>query len=356
MPETSSRFGLSAAMTTPFRPDGAIDFGRFARHARWCLDNGCSSVTAFGTTGEGASIDIAGRQQALDALAGAGIDGKDVVVCAAAASVEETVAQGRMAAGFGSRSLLLPPPFYFKGISDEGLFFWFSQVLEKLGAAAGGVILYNIPSVTAVALSVELVGRLRHAFPGVVTGVKDSSGDWGYTQKLLAAHKDLAILIGDERYLAEGVRLGGEGAISGLANVCPQFLLPLAQDGRGDERINSLVDEVLRYPVVPAVKALVAHRSGDRTWRNVRAPLMATGETEASRLSSVFDRLFATRADRLEPGLLLVDPQSLAQASGACRSNLPCTGGRLPVAEAQASTSIHAPSPHSTTKPRCEWH
>jgi 4-hydroxy-tetrahydrodipicolinate synthase len=297
MLERPGRFGLSAAMSTPFRPDGAIDLARFARHARWCLENGCASVTAFGTTGEGASIDSSGREQVLGALASAGIEGGDVVVCVAAASVDEALAQARMAADFGSRNLLLPPPFYFKGVSDDGLFLWFSQVLEKLGAAAGGVILYNIPAVTQVALSVELIARLKRAFPGIITGVKDYSADWAYTQKLLAAHKDLAILIGDERYLAEGVRRGGEGAISGLANVCPQVLLPLAQDGRGDARINSLVDEVLRYSVVPAVKALVAHRSGDRTWLNVRAPLVALDEIEASRLGSVLDHLFEVHTD-----------------------------------------------------------
>ena len=293
---TFDRFGLSAALTTPFRPDGSVDLARLAEHARWCLANGCDSVTAFGTTGEGASIGISGREQVLGALGGAGIDGQDVVVCVAASSVHEALLQARMAAEFGSRDLLLPPPFYFKGVNDEGLFAWFTQILEKLGASGPSVILYNIPSVTQVGLSVELIGRLKRAFPGVVTGVKDSSGDWGYTQKLLAAHKDLAILIGDERYLAEGVRLGGQGAISGLANVCPQALLPLARDGRGDERINSLVDEVLKFPVIPAVKALVAHRSADSNWLHVRAPLTALRDIDVLRLSSAYDRLFEAKA------------------------------------------------------------
>ena len=93
---------------------------------------------------------------------------------------------------------------------------------RKLGGSARDIILYNIPSVTQVALSVDLIGRIKEGFPGVVTGVKDSSGDWAYTQRLLAAHKDLAILIGDERYLAEGVALGGQGAISGLPMSVPR--------------------------------------------------------------------------------------------------------------------------------------
>lgn len=292
----SDRFGLSAAMATPFRPTGAIDHALCASHAQWCLANGCTSITVFGTTGEGASIGTSGREQILGALAGAGVTGRDMVVCVTASSVHELLVQARMAADFSARNILLPPPFYFKGVSDDGLYAWFSQVLEKLGSAARGVILYNIPSVTQVALSVELIGRLKQAFPGVVTGVKDSSGDWAYTQKLLFAHKDLAILIGDERYLAEGVRLGGQGAISGLANVCPQALLPLVRDGQDDSRINDLVDEVLRNPVTPAVKALVAHRTGNRAWLNVRAPLVTMAEGDAARLSLAYDRLFEAQA------------------------------------------------------------
>jgi len=289
---TANGFGLSAAMTTPFHPNGAPDLPRMAGHARWCLANGCASVTVFGTTGEGASIGESGREQILGALAAAGIEGKDVVYCIVASSVHEALAQGRMASDFGCRGLLLTPPFYFKGVSDEGLFSWFASVLGKLGSSARGVILYNIPSVTQIALSIDLIGRLKKECPGVITGLKDSSGDWDYTQRLLASHGDLAILIGDERYLAEGVRRGGQGAISGLANVCPGALLPLAGSGQGDERINRLVDEVLKHPVTPAVKALVAHRTGDAAWLNVRAPFVRLSAADAQRLGSLYDDLF----------------------------------------------------------------
>lgn len=289
----TDRFGLSAALTTPFAADGGLDLPRLAEHARWCLANGCGSVTAFGTTGEGTSVALDERLQALGALAAAGLSGADVVCCIAATSVRDAREHGQLAADFGCRGLLLTPPYYFKGVSDEGLFAWFAAVLDGLGTAARGVVLYNIPSVSQVPLSVELVGRLKEAYPGVVTGVKDSSGDWAYTQRLLEAHSDLAILIGDERYLAEGVRRGGQGAISGLANVFPGALLPLARDGQGDERINRIVDEVLKYPVTPAVKALVAHRAGDRAWRNVRTPLVPTPDAHAQALCAAYDSLFA---------------------------------------------------------------
>jgi 4-hydroxy-tetrahydrodipicolinate synthase len=290
------RFGLSAALTTPFGPDGSIDLPRLVRHARWCLDNGCASITVFGTTGEGASVGMADREQVLLELSSAGIPAGAVVVCVAASAAQDAVAQAHRALAFGCRGLLLTPAFYFKGIADDGLFAWYGLVLEGLGGAARDVILYNIPSVTQVSLSVDLVARLKHAFPGIVTGVKDSSGDWSYTQQLLAAHSDLSILIGDERYLAEGVRRGGEGAISGIANVCPSVLLPLAVQGQDDERINRLVDAVLRCPVIPAVKALVAHRTGDPAWLAVKPPLVGLTTSEAERLASVYETLFTERA------------------------------------------------------------
>ena len=159
--------------------------------------------------------------------------------------------------------MLLAPPSYFKNVSDDGLFVWFSSVFPEIGASARDVILYNIPSVTAVEISVDLVTRLREAFPNIVAGVKDSSGNWTYTEKLLAKHKDLAILIGDERDLAAGVRLGGQGAISGMANLYADRLLPMINEGREDPAMIEAVNELLKFPVTPAVKALVAHHAGD---------------------------------------------------------------------------------------------
>lgn len=286
------RFGLSAALATPFGPDGSVDLTRMTEHARWCLDQGCTSVTLFGTTGEGPSIGMSEREAILSAFARAGIGGAEVVVCAAASAPREALVQANAAIQFGGRTVLLTPPFYFKNPSEEGLFAWFGDVLDGLGGAACEVILYHIPSVTQVPLSLELVGRLKEAFPRIVAGVKDSAGDWVYTQALLAAHGDLAILIGDERYLAEGVRLGGRGAISGLANLCPRALLPLAVHGQGDERVNRLVDAVLEHPVVPAVKALVAHGRKDPAWRVARPPLVELAAAEAEQLAALYDRLF----------------------------------------------------------------
>jgi 4-hydroxy-tetrahydrodipicolinate synthase len=293
---SDKRFGLSAALTTPFTSQGQIDVARAVAHARWCLDNGCSSVTVFGTTGEGSSIGRIERRELLGAFLANDIAPAQVVVGVMANSLQDAADQARQAIDAGCRGILLAPPSYYKNVTDDGLFAWFSGVLTKLGTSARDFFLYNIPAITAVELSVSLIGRLRAAFPHAVAGVKDSSGDWNYSRSLLEAHRDLAILIGDERCLAAGVRLGAEGAISGMANVCPLRMLPIVYEGRGDPVLDDLVDALLAYPVTPAVKALVAHRTHDNGWLATRAPLVTISDGDARHLAGLLDRMQLTAA------------------------------------------------------------
>lgn len=292
----SGRFGLSVALATPFQDGGMIDAGRLVEQAGWCLAQGCGSITLFGTTGEGASIGLGERDTVFTALARDGIEGNRIVGGIAATSVQDTVKQALLALEHDCRALLLPPPYFFKNVDEDGVFAWYAAVVESLGGRARDILLYNIPQMTAVAMPLSLMGRLMRAFPEVFIGVKDSAGDWAYTEKLLEAHRDRVILVGDERSLAQAVRNGGQGAISGLANICPDALLPLVMEGRADPRIDQLVEAVLGYPVTAAVKALVAHRSGDAGWLTMRAPLTALSRTEMARLGERCDRIFSATA------------------------------------------------------------
>jgi 4-hydroxy-tetrahydrodipicolinate synthase len=292
----SRRFGLSAAASTPFHDDGTINHALLVDHVKWCLANGCSSVTVFGTTGEGASIALAEREQVFGALAAHRIGGDKVVGGVAAATLPDAVAQARAALDFGCRALLLAPPFYFKNVSDDGLFKWFAQLFETLGAAARDVLLYHIPSMTQAGLSVALIGRLREAFPEIIAGVKDSSGDWLNTEALLQQHQDLAILVGDERQLARAVRAGAQGTICGMANICPDAMLPLAEKGQDDPRIKQLVDALEKFPVIPAVKAIIAHRASEKSWLNTRAPLLPLRGAELAALAGHYDAIFEAKA------------------------------------------------------------
>ena len=292
----TGKFGLSAALTTPFAPDGSIDTAGLVAQAKRSLAAGCNSVTLFGTTGEGSSIGASERKDVLTAALSAGIDPGNLVTGVLVDSAQDAADQSREALDIGVRNILLAPPSYFKNVSDDGLFEWFSAVFRQLGSSGRDILVYNIPSVTMVALSVELIGRLRHAFPGVVTGVKDSSGDWPYTQRLLAEHRDLIILIGDERHLAQGVRLGGQGAISGVANFLPKEVRAMAVDGVDDKRIEDLVAELLKYPVIPAVKVLVSHVTGEPIWHSVRPPLVSISAENRTKLAAAFEQLFNSKA------------------------------------------------------------
>ena len=296
MSESRQRFGLSVALATPFRPNGEIDLERLVSHAGRCLELGCDSITLFGTTGEGVSIGHQERLEVLAALAAAGVGAGSIVAgisatASADAKRDVTVAQGR-----GCRAVLLPPPFYFKQVADDGIFDWYRAVFEDLGENARNIILYNIPSLTGVQLSVELIARLRAAFSDIIIGVKDSTGDWSYTERLLAAHRDLAVLIGEERHLAAAVRLGAEGSICGLANLHPAEMRTMAWQGADNVYIDEVVGLVSDFPVVPAIKALMAHRNGEPQWRRVRPPLISIGDRDLAEIGRGFDRLANVRA------------------------------------------------------------
>lgn len=290
----TSRFGLSAALATPFDASGQIAITPMIAQAKSCLAQGCGSVTLFGTTGEGASVGAMERRSVTEAMLAAGILPHQLVAGVLVDAAEDAAEQARQALQSGARNILLAPPSYFKNVGEEGLFGWFSAVFAALGPLARGVLLYNIPSVTMVQLSLGLIGRLRTAFPDVVVGVKDSGGNWSYSEALLAALGDLVILIGDERHLARAVRLGAQGAISGMANFVPAEIRAMAEDGRDDPRVENFVLELLKYPVIPAVKVMVARKTGDERWLAVRPPLEPIALQEQQQLAAAYDSLFAT--------------------------------------------------------------
>ena len=297
MPLRADRFGLSVALATPFAEDRSVDLPRFVAHGLQSLADGCASLTVFGTTGEGASLGLTERQRALGAMVGAGVDpATQLVTGIAASSVEDAIAQGRAGLMLGCPSFLLAPPFYFKDPGDEGLFDWLAAVLTGLGPKASNVILYHIPQVTSVGLSVALIERLKKAFPHQVKGVKDSSGNWENTRGLLEHHRDLHILIGDERLLAQGMNLGASGTICGLANIAPD-LMQRPVNGIEEPRVAAMVELVLPFAVTAAVKALVGHRRNEPVaWSRMRAPLRSLGEAECRKLFAAIDGIRAKRA------------------------------------------------------------
>ena len=267
------KIGTSAAMLTPFQPDGAVDWSRLAAHATRLLGTGMQVVTAFGTTGEGVSIERQERFDLYEKLSAAGVMPGQLVECVYGPAAATAGAHLRRSVASGCAAILLTPPFYIKNVSEEGVFRWFAEVFEAAGPDCRDVILYHIPAVTGVAIDAPLVGRLRDAFPEVIAGVKDSGGNWEHTAALLAEHRDLAILVGHEGHLAAAVRHGASGAISGIANIAPRLVATLV-DGIDAPVIEEVLARVLALPVVPMLKAVLAEQTADAAWRRVRAPLV----------------------------------------------------------------------------------
>jgi len=276
--------GLWCATLTPVGNDGRVDHARFADHVRWLFAQGVQGIAPFGTTGEGQSFSVDERRAGVDALLAAGIAGSRIVSGTGCASLPETIALSKHAVQAGCKACLVLPPFFWKDPSDDGLFAWYAQLIEGVADPRLRVMLYHLPQVSSVPLSVALVARLAAAFPGVIAGIKDSEGNWDNTAALLERAPQITVVIGHEPHLPKLMRAGGAGTICGVANVFPklvQALLGATPSASDETRISTFIDIAFRQPFLAGFKSMVADRTGDAVWRNVRAPLV--GLTEAQR-------------------------------------------------------------------------
>ena len=186
------------------------------------------------------------------------------------------------------------PPFYYKGVSDEGLFHNFCEIIERVGDARLRIYLYNIPPVSQVPITVALIERLLKSYPGIIAGAKDSSGDWGNTRAYLDnfAEHGFDVFPGAETFLLQGLRNGAVGCISATANVNPRAISQLFatwQNGDADaqqQRLNEVRGIFARYPMIPSLKAAIAHHAGDAAWLTVRPPLVELTSKQRSSLVS----------------------------------------------------------------------
>lgn len=278
----SLTFGISPALVTPF-VDGKIDVALLAAHAKDCLSRGCRTATIFGTTGEGPSVAAPERDRVARELIALGFPAEKLVEGVLACSLEEAAYSTSQALRRGAHAVLLAPPFYFRPAPDDAVFSWYAAVFEAVGSELRDIILYHIPGMTGVPLSHSLIARLKERYPRAIRGVKDSACNAEATFALIKAFPDLDILVGDETYLGQACAAGAAGSICGVANILPEAVIALAENGRDDPRIVELVQEIGRHPVVPMVKALVAHVRNDRTWATARPPLPTLDEQSTAR-------------------------------------------------------------------------
>lgn len=271
-------FGISTALLTPFRENGAIDTARLCAHATTVLDQGADGVTLFGTTGEGASIGMDERASGLDALLGSGIPAEKIILGVAANSVSDAARQVADGRSQGIVDFLLLPPFYFKAPTDAGLFDWHMQLFGQTDPSAR-FILYHIPQVSGVGVPVRLVQQLVAAAKDRIRAIKDSSGNWDNAEALLSL-KSVTVLVGDERLLHKAVARGAGGAITGMANLYPERMKRIVETAREDLALSAEVSRIVSVPVVAALKAILATRTNDPGWERIRAPLSPLRDEE----------------------------------------------------------------------------
>ena len=285
--------GVLSPVVTPFKADLSPDAGQFIRQCRWLLSQNVG-LAVFGTNSEANSLSTEEKIELLDRLIAAGVDPARMMPGSGCCALTDSVRLTRHAVKLGCGGVLMLPPFYYKGVSDDGLFRSFAEVIERVGDSALRVYLYHIPPVSNVPITLTLIERLLKSYPGVIAGAKDSSGDWNNTKAMLDrfAPAGFDVFPGAETFLLAGMRHGGAGCISATANVNPAAIARLYDSWRAadadaqQKRLDEIRSTFAKYPMIPALKAAVAHWSGLPEWATVRPPLVALTPEQASALVS----------------------------------------------------------------------
>ena len=273
--------GVWSPVLVPLLPDLSIDSERFFAHAHWLLAQGCHGLALFGTTSEANSFSVSERKALVERVIEGGIPPERLMVGTGCCALTDSVELTRHALDAGCRRVLMLPPFYYKGMSDEGLFRSFAEVIERVGDPALEVFLYHFPRLSGVPVTEGLIALLDGEFPEVIAGVKDSSGDWSNTRMMLDRFPHLAIFPGSEIFLLDGLRTGGAGCITATSNVNAagaRAIFDAWDDGDDtadamQEAATSVRRAIDRHPGIPAQKYLIAHYRNDPAWRAVRPPM-----------------------------------------------------------------------------------
>ena len=295
--------GVLVPILTPFNDDMTVATDLYVAHAKRLLEEGCAGLVPFGTTGEALSVGIDERIAAISALVDSGIDPALMIPGTGLSNVADTSRLSRACLDMGCSGVMTLPPFYYKGVSEEGLYRHFVQLIEAIGEDAR-IFLYHIPPIAIVGIPVTLAARLHAEYPEQIVGIKDSSGEWDNTRALLAID-GLVVYPGSELPLVEALELGAPGCISATANLNGGAIAKLihAHFEGNSARVRELHGEVKRfrlllqdYAPIPAQKRLLALLSGDERWANVRPPFTSMPEDGGRDLLQTIQQDFGFRA------------------------------------------------------------
>lgn len=287
----SSFSAVLSPVLTPFNADGSPNAKKLLRQCQWLQSHGVGQAV-FGTNSEANSMSARQKIMVLEELIDGGLNPNNVMPGTGACSVDDAVMMTRAAVNADCAGVLMLPPFYYKDVSDDGLFAFYADVIEKISDAKLKIYVYNIPPVTKIGLSLSLLERLVKAYPNTVIGMKDSSGDWPYTESVIKAlsGSGFRVYAGSEVFLLRTLRAGGVGCISATANVNPKAIAQLAvrwQEAGADvlqESLSAVRAIFAQFPMIPGMKAAIAHYSGDPNWLRVRPPLLSLSAEQQNKL------------------------------------------------------------------------
>ncbi|SFP22497.1 dihydrodipicolinate synthase family protein [Variovorax sp. 770b2] len=288
--------GVLSPVLTPFDADLSPSVPRFVGHCRWLLDQGVG-LSVFGTNSEANSLTVQEKRGLLDALLEAGVSPDRLMPGTGTCAPGDTIELTRHAVAAGCAGVLMLPPFFYKGVSDEGLFRSFARVIDAVADERLRIYLYHIPPVSQVGLSLALIERLLKAYPRTVAGIKDSSGDWNHTAALLREFQPQGfdVFAGTETVLLPTLRGGGAGCITATGNVNPAAIVDLYAhwtEADADDRqaaLDATRAAFQKLPMIAAMKATIARQTGDAGWARVRPPLVEIEAAQRAMLAADLD-------------------------------------------------------------------
>ena len=290
--------GVNAAVLTPLTDDLIPDDALMAQYSKWLLGNGCDGLAILGTTGEANSFSLKERIRIIESLVEAGVPAHTLMPGTSSCALTDAVELTRAAVDAGVGGVLMLPPFYYKNPSDDGLYRFFSEVIQRVGDASLQIYLYHFPQMSATPISYDLIGRLGTAYPGTVVGMKDSSGDLDNMLGAVERFPGFRVLSGAEDCFLPLVQAGGTGCITACSNVSSQLAQDVYQahlNGTDAGAMNDQLCEIRRviqqYPLSMALKHLIARHSGDDGWLNVRPPFVPFDEGRLAKLYGEFDAI-----------------------------------------------------------------
>jgi 4-hydroxy-tetrahydrodipicolinate synthase len=271
--------GVFAASLTPMRADLSADHHALVQHCRWLLQSGADGIALLGTTGEANSLSVQERMELIEAVFEGGIPGNRLMVGTGCCALPDTLTLTRFAVEQGAGGILLLPPFYYKPVSDEGLYRYFSSLIEQVQDSRLRIYLYHFPKLSGVPISIDLTARLAESFPGIVVGMKDSSGDWSNMQALLERLPGFKLYAGTERYLLEVLKRGGAGCISATTNATAAWAAEVYRLWKAGEEVGAAQEKLTQARqalevggFIPLLKQLFARWQQNEGWRYMRPP------------------------------------------------------------------------------------